>query len=98
MSATDRLVAHFRAMARNNAWANDRLLEACEGLDAAAFAAPRTSFFPSLRATLNHIYGVDVYYLDALEETGRGPPSSSPAPTSPSRPRCAPPRPPPTAG
>ena len=27
----DRLVAHFRAMARNNAWANDRLLEACEG-------------------------------------------------------------------
>ena len=70
--APDRLVAHFRAMARNNAWANDRLLEACEGLDAAAFAAPRTSFFPSLRATLNHSYGVDVYYLDLLEETGRG--------------------------
>ncbi len=70
--APDRLVAHFRAMARNNAWANDRLLEACEGLDAAAFAAPRTSFFPSLRATLNHSYGVDVYYLDLLEEKGQG--------------------------
>ncbi len=69
---TDRLVAHFRAMARNSAWANDRLLEACEGLDAAAFAAPRISFFPSLRRTLNHLYAVDVYYLDALEETGRG--------------------------
>jgi uncharacterized damage-inducible protein DinB len=68
----DRLVAHFLAMARNNAWANDRLLAACEGLDAAAFAAPRTSFFPSLRRTLNHLYAVDVYYLDALEETGRG--------------------------
>jgi uncharacterized damage-inducible protein DinB len=69
---TDRLVAHFRAMARNNAWANDRLLEACEGLDAAAFAAPRTGFFPSLRQTLNHNHGVDLLYVDALEEGGRG--------------------------
>src|SRR3954453_15781198 len=68
----DRLVAPFRAMARNSCWANDRLLEACEGLDAAAFAAPRTGFFPSLRRTLNHLHAVDVYYLDALEETGRG--------------------------
>jgi uncharacterized damage-inducible protein DinB len=68
----DRLVAHFRAMARNNAWANDRLLEACEKLTPEDFAAPRTSFFPSLRRTLNHLYAVDVYYLDALEETGRG--------------------------
>ena len=69
---TDRLVLHFRAMARNNAWANDRLLEACEALSPAEFAAPRTGFFPSLRATLNHILAVDTYYLDALEETGRG--------------------------
>ena len=68
---TDRLVAHFRAMARNNAWSNHRLLEACEALDAAAFAAPRTGFFPSLRATLNHIYGVDVFYLDFLDPAGR---------------------------
>jgi uncharacterized damage-inducible protein DinB len=59
-------------MARNNAWANDRLLEACGRLDAAAFAARRTGFFPSLRLTLNHLYAVDLYYLDALEETGRG--------------------------
>ena len=70
--AADRLVAHFRAMARNNAWANDRLLAACEALAPEAFAAPRTGFFPSLRATLSHVYAVDVYYLDALEETGRG--------------------------
>ncbi len=69
---TDRLVAHFRAMARNNAWANDRLLEACARLDPAAFAAPRTSFFPSLRATLNHTHAVDLFYLDALEQAGRG--------------------------
>ena len=70
--ATDRLLAHVRAMARNNAWANDRLLEAMAGLDAAAFAAPRTGFFPSLAATLNHSYAVDQYYIDALEEAGRG--------------------------
>ncbi len=66
------LVGHFRAMARNNAWANDRLLGACSRLSAVEFAAPRTSFFPSLRATLNHQLAVDAYYLDALEQGGRG--------------------------
>lgn len=68
----ERLLRHFRAMARNSAWANDRLLEACEALDAEAFAAPRTSFFPSLRATLNHNLAADLYYLGALEGTGDG--------------------------
>jgi uncharacterized damage-inducible protein DinB len=63
----DPLVAHFRAMARNNAWANARLLGACEALTPEEFAAPRVSFFPSLRATLNHSLGVDLYYLNALE-------------------------------
>jgi uncharacterized damage-inducible protein DinB len=58
---------HFVAMARNNAWANHRLLSACEALTPAEFAAPRVSFFPSLRATLNHILMVDQYYIDALE-------------------------------
>jgi uncharacterized damage-inducible protein DinB len=61
------LVAHFVAMARNNAWANHRLLSACEALSAEEFAASRTSFFPSLRKTLNHILDVDLYYIDALE-------------------------------
>jgi uncharacterized damage-inducible protein DinB len=61
------LTQHFVAMARNNAWANHRLLSACQALTAEEFAAPRTSFFPSLRATLNHILQVDRYYIDALE-------------------------------
>jgi uncharacterized damage-inducible protein DinB len=60
-------VAHFVAMARNNAWANHRLLKACEALTPEEFAAPRTSFFPSLRKTLNHILDVDLYYIDALQ-------------------------------
>ncbi len=67
----DRLVRHFQAMARNNAWANARLLGAIQGLDATEFAAPHTGGFGSIRATLVHSYAVDQYYLDALEETGR---------------------------
>ena len=63
----------YRAMARNNAWANHRLLKACDGLDAAAFAAPRTGFFPSLLATLNHILVIDLFYVDAMEGGTLGP-------------------------
>lgn len=66
------LVAHFRKAARNNAWANYRLLKACAALDNQAFRATRTSFFPSLYETLNHNLSVDQYYLDALEQGGRG--------------------------
>ena len=60
------LVSHFVAMAGNNAWSNHRLLTACKGLTPAEFAEKRTGFFPSLRATLNHILWVDIYYIDAL--------------------------------
>ncbi len=60
------LTGHAVAMARNNIWANHRLLTACKALSAEEFAAPRASFFPSLRATLNHILWVDTYYIDAL--------------------------------
>ncbi|MGH8779499.1 DinB family protein [Paraburkholderia sp.] len=66
------LVAHYAAMARNNAWSNARLFNACVALDDDAFAAPRTSFFPSLRLTLNHVLLVDRYYLDALVDGGEG--------------------------
>lgn len=69
---TDRLARHMQAMARNNAYANARLLDAVAALGPEGFAAPRTSFFPSLRATLNHSFAVDQYYIDALEEGGRG--------------------------
>ena len=65
------LAAHFQAMARNNAWANHRLLEACAGLGEDAYKAPRVSFFPSIHLTLNHILLVDWYYLDSLDNGGR---------------------------
>jgi uncharacterized damage-inducible protein DinB len=54
-------------MACNNAWANHRLLTACGHLSQDDFIATRTSFFPSLKATLNHNLTVDWYYVDALE-------------------------------
>ena len=67
------LVEHFRAMARNNAWSNHRLLTACAGLSPADYKARRISFFPSIHLTLNHILIVDWYYVDALEGAGGGP-------------------------
>lgn len=62
----------FLTMALNNAWANATLYGAIAGLSEDAFAAPRPGFFPSLKATLNHIYEVDLYYVDALEAGGLG--------------------------
>lgn len=63
----------FRAMARNNAWANLRLITACLALSDEAFQAPRVGFFPSLAGTLNHILVVDWFYVDALEGGSLGP-------------------------
>jgi uncharacterized damage-inducible protein DinB len=58
---------HFATMAYNNAWSNHRLLTAIGTLSQDEFVATRTSFFPSLKATLNHIVTFDWYYIDALE-------------------------------
>ena len=62
----------FAEMALNNAWANATLYGAMAGMDDATFAAPRPGFFPSLKETMNHLYEVDLYYLDALTEGGLG--------------------------
>lgn len=59
-------------MALNNAWANATLYRALKALPEGAFTAPRPGFFGSLSRTMNHIYEVDLYYLDALAEGGRG--------------------------
>jgi uncharacterized damage-inducible protein DinB len=67
------LVQTYRAFAYNNAWANHRLLTACEELTQTEFEAERTGFFPSLQATLNHIYIIDLFYVDALEGGWLGP-------------------------
>ena len=75
------VTSYFQVMARNNAWANERLITACDGLSDADFAAPRTGFFPSLMLTLNHILVVDWFYVDGLEGGTLGPDAwSDPAP------------------
>ncbi len=66
------LAAHFRHMARNNAWSNHRLYGAVARLSEAEYRATRVSFFPTIPMTLSHILIVDWYYIDALAEEGRG--------------------------
>src|SRR5262249_29878523 len=65
------LAQHLSTMAYQNAWANHRLLATCCRLSPAEFAAARVSFFPSIKATLNHILTVDWYYVDPLERWRR---------------------------
>ena len=60
------LIASLRTAARANRLANHRLHATMAALSPTEFDAPRTSFFPSLGATLNHILAVDIYYLAAL--------------------------------
>jgi uncharacterized damage-inducible protein DinB len=67
------MVLPYRAMAYNNAWANYRFLTACAQLSHDEFMAQRIGFFPSLRATLNHILIIDRFYVDAMEGGNLGP-------------------------
>lgn len=60
------LAGQWRIQARANRLANRRLHAAMAPLSPEAFHAPRTGFFPSLAATLNHILAVDAYYIGAL--------------------------------
>ena len=69
----DACLLPYRTMAYNNAWANHRLLRACAGLSQGEFVAPRTGFFPSICATLNHVLIIDWFYVDAMEGGDLGP-------------------------
>ena len=67
------LAQHFATEAYNNAWANHRLLRACAALAPEDFRATRVSFFPSIKATLNHVLIIDWFYVDGLEGGWLGP-------------------------
>ncbi|MEP6739683.1 MAG: DinB family protein [Caldimonas sp.] len=60
------LLPFLRTQVHANRLANHRLHEAMRTLSRDEYHAPRTSFFPSLAATLDHILAVDLYYLAAL--------------------------------
>jgi uncharacterized damage-inducible protein DinB len=64
------LCHYLRIQAHANALSNHRLGLALASLQAADWTAPRTSFFPSLSGTLNHVLAVDGYYLGALHGEG----------------------------
>ena len=66
-------VRTYRKMAQNNRLANFRLLNACKALQPGEFEATRVSFFPSIKATLNHNLTIDWFYVDALEGGDLGP-------------------------
>jgi uncharacterized damage-inducible protein DinB len=59
-------LAYLRTQAHANRLANHRLHQAMRTLSREEYHAPRTSFFPSLAQTLDHILAVDLYYLAAL--------------------------------
>lgn len=60
------LADFLRLQARSNRLANHRLHQALLALDDAELSAPRTSFFPSLLQTVQHIWWVDGFYIGAL--------------------------------
>ncbi len=60
------LTHYLRIQAHANCLSNRRLHGAMAPLSREQFHAPRTSFFPSLAETLNHILLVDLYYIGAL--------------------------------
>lgn len=61
-----KLVRSLRIQAAANRLANHRIALAMQALPPEGFQAPRVGFFPSLAATLNHVLGVDRYYVGAL--------------------------------
>lgn len=60
------LAQMLRIQAAANRLANHRLHVAMTPLSRAELHAPRTSFFPTLIGTLNHILAVDGYYVACL--------------------------------
>jgi uncharacterized damage-inducible protein DinB len=80
----------YARLARNNAWANETLIAACLRLGPGEWGAERTSFFPSIRATMEHIHAVDLYYIDAATGGGPGPRAIVEAPRFPSPEALAP--------
>lgn len=57
------LLEAFSAMARYNAWMNDRIYECCERLSDAERKLDRGAFFRSIHGTLNHLLLGDRLWL-----------------------------------
>ncbi len=63
---------YFATLAGYNAWANQRLYQACERLSEDEYLRERRAAFGSLHATLNHLLVADRIWLARI--AGRNPP------------------------
>jgi uncharacterized damage-inducible protein DinB len=61
------MLAHPHTMALFSAWANRRVLDACQGLEPGEVERDRGAFFGSILGTLNHILLVDLLYRERIE-------------------------------
>jgi uncharacterized damage-inducible protein DinB len=53
----------YTTLARYNQWANQRVYQACNQLDAAGYHQNRAAFFRSIHGTLNHILLADRVWM-----------------------------------
>ena len=60
------IAAQFRMLSGYNAWANERILDACAGLEDAEYHKNRQAFFGSIHGTLNHILLVQKLTIDHI--------------------------------
>jgi uncharacterized damage-inducible protein DinB len=62
---------YFLTLAHYNAWANQRLYDACAHLSEAEYLKPRQAFFGSIHGTLNHLLVGDRIWLARIERKKR---------------------------
>lgn len=70
----------IRSLYEYNAWANRRILDACAALSDEQFSRTIVSSFPSVRETLQHIFGAEYLWLERW--LGRSHSSIPPAETA----------------
>ena len=63
------LTEQYRAMARYNAWMNDKVYAVCAELDDAERKQDRGAFFKSIHSTLDHILLADRYWMGRFTGT-----------------------------
>jgi uncharacterized damage-inducible protein DinB len=59
--------SYFLTLAHYNAWANERLYDACAQLAEAEYMRPRQAFFGSIHGALNHLLVADRVWLARIE-------------------------------
>jgi uncharacterized damage-inducible protein DinB len=64
---------YFPMLAAYNAWANERIYDAAEGLSDADYRADRGAFFKSVHGTLNHILVGDRVWMRRFTGEGEAP-------------------------